>query len=96
MDFSFTEEQEMLRNSVRSFAAREIAPLVDEYEKRQKFPVELFKKLGDLGYLCVSFPAEYGGAGAGLVAECIVVEELGRINSGICGSIMVQSGGTQS
>ncbi len=92
MDFDFTEEQMMFRNSVRSFANKEIAPLVEEYEKRQEFPIELFRKMGALGYLCVTFPPEYGGAGAGLVDECILVEELARINSGIAGSIMVQGG----
>lgn len=92
MDFEFTEEQVMLRRAIQSFAEKEIVPLVEEAEEKQKFPVELFRKLGELGYLCVNFPPEYGGGGMGVVSECIVVEELAKVNVGISAGLMVQSG----
>lgn len=92
MDLFFTDEQVMFRNSVRSFAEKEIAPLVEEAEREQKFPGGLFRKLGELGYLCVSFPSKYGGAGADLVSECIIIEEIARVNCGITASINVHSG----
>jgi alkylation response protein AidB-like acyl-CoA dehydrogenase len=87
-----TEEQVMLRKAIRSFAEKEIAPLAEEAENLKKFPRELFPQLGDLGYLCVNFPAKYGGGEAGVVSECIIFEEIARINAGISSTIMIQSG----
>lgn len=92
MDFEFTEEQVMLRKSLQSFCEKEIVPLIDEAEEQQKFPAQLFKKMGDLGFLCVNFPPEYGGGGMGTVSECIVVEELAKTNLGIATALMAQSG----
>lgn len=92
MDFEFTEEQKMFREAIRDFGEKEIEPIVDEYEEKHHFPVELFPKMGKLGYLCVAFPAEYGAAGMGMMGECIEVEELARFSSGITSAIMVQGG----
>lgn len=92
MDFSFTEEEKMLQKAVRNFAEKEVAPLVEEAEEKQKFPVEVLHKMGELGYLCVNYPEEYGGGGLGVVAECIIIEELSRINAGIASGVMIQSG----
>ena len=83
MDFEFSEEHKMLRDAIRDFAEKEIAALVDEAEEKEKFPVELFSKMGELGYLCVSYPVEYGAAGMGMVGECIVIEEIAKISAGI-------------
>ncbi|MDP2660422.1 MAG: acyl-CoA dehydrogenase family protein, partial [Dehalococcoidia bacterium] len=65
-------------------------PLVEYAEEHEKFPQELFRKAGDLGYLCMRYPEEYGGAGAGKVTECIYVEELHKICVGIGGALMAQ------
>ncbi|MFC1919239.1 acyl-CoA dehydrogenase family protein [Chloroflexota bacterium] len=92
MDFEFTEEQRMFRNTIRRFAEERITPLVDNAEETETLPIQLFPLMGKLGYLCVRYPPEYGGLGIGKVGECIAVEELGRISSGICGAIVVQSG----
>ena len=83
MDFEFTEEQRMLRVAIRDFTKREIAPLVDEAEAKESFPLELFPKMGSLGYLCIWASKEYGGAEMGRVAECIINEELAYVNMGI-------------
>jgi len=92
MDFEFSEEQKMFREAIRDFAAKEVAPIVDEAEKNEAFPTELFLKMGKLGYLCPGYPPEYGGGGLGEVGTCIMVEELARISSGITSGLMVQSG----
>ena len=92
MDFEFSEEQKMFREAVRAFARNEVAPLVDEAEKEERFPVELFPRMGELGYLCVSYPSKYGGAGMGKLEDCIVGEEFGQVCGGIAGCIMIQSG----
>lgn len=92
MNFEFTEEQKMFREAIQNFARKEIAPIVDEAEEKETCPVELFSKLGELGYLCPAYPREYGGGGLGKVGDCILFEELARVCSGICSGIMVQSG----
>lgn len=92
MDFEFKEEHKMLREAIRNFAEKEIAPLVEEAETKEKFPLELFPKMGSLGYLGIRYPAKYGAAEMGKVGECIVVEEVARICGGISAGLMIQSG----
>ena len=92
MDFEFSEEQKMFREAIRNFARTEIAPLVDEAEKNETFPVQLFPRMGDLGYMCISFPVKYGGAGMGKTEECIEWEEISQVSPAICGNFLVQSG----
>lgn len=92
MDFDFSEEQKMFQQAVRAFCQKEVAPLVDYAEEHNKFPVQIFPKMGELGYLCVRYPAKYGAAELGKVSECILVEEMGRIAGGIASAIMIHSG----
>ena len=92
MDFEFGEEHKMLREAIRDFAEKEIVPLVDEAEEKERFPKELFPRMGKLGYLCVSHPAEYGAGGMGMIGECIVIEELSRVAVGIAAALMAQGG----
>jgi alkylation response protein AidB-like acyl-CoA dehydrogenase len=92
MDFELSEENQIFKDAIRDFASKEIEPLVDEAEETHTFPKELFKKLGEQGFLCPRYPVEIGGGGGDKVTECIMVEELDRVNSGIAASIMVQSG----
>jgi butyryl-CoA dehydrogenase len=83
IDFEFTEEQEMFRDTVREFGENEIEPIVEECEQKEEFPKHLFPKLGEMGFLGISFPEEYGGVGLDKVTECIFSEEMGRICAGI-------------
>src|SRR4030042_6941478 len=92
MDFEFNEEQKMLKEAIHSFAEKEVAPLVDEAEKNRTFPVQLFPKMGDLGYLCLSYSPQYGAAGMGKLGECIAVEEVAYFSVGIAAGTMVQGG----
>ncbi len=91
MDFDFREEHLIFARSVRDFAEREIAPLVEEAERKEEYPVELFPKMGELGYLCIMCPEEYGGAGADRVSECLLTEELGRVCLGIASGFLSHS-----
>ena len=92
MYFEFNEEQKMFREAVRDFGEKEIAPIVDEAEKNETCPVEVFSKLGKLGYLCPAYPTEYGGGELGEVGACIMVEELAKICAGIVTGPMVHAG----
>jgi alkylation response protein AidB-like acyl-CoA dehydrogenase len=83
VDFSFTEEQKQLRKSVREFAEGEIAPHVMEWDEISHFPTELLPKLGEMGFLGVIFPEEYGGAGLGYVEYATVIEELARVDGSV-------------
>ena len=83
MDFTFTEEQEQLRRSVREFAEGEIAPHVMEWDEVSHFPMEIMPKLGEMGLLGVIFPEEYGGAGLGYIDYVIAIEELSRVDGSV-------------
>lgn len=79
----FTAEHEMFRRSVRAFIENEINPHVDEWEAAELWPAhDVLKKMGDLGFLGLSYPAEYGGAEADIWFTVVLMEELGRIPCG--------------
>ncbi len=90
-DFGLTTEQRMVKEAIRQFAEKEIAPLVEECEEKMTFPVQLFPKMGNLGYLGMGYPLEYGGSGADKITQCIYVEELCRICAGISSGVIVNS-----
>ena len=79
MHMEFTEEQKMLRETIKTFAEKEVAPLAYEIDRDERFPVESFKKLAGMGLLGVTVPAEYGGAEVGYTEMCIIGEELGVV-----------------
>jgi alkylation response protein AidB-like acyl-CoA dehydrogenase len=81
--YELTDEQQALRETIREFAESEIAPYAASWDERHVFPTEVVRKLGELGAMGVAFPEEYGGLGAGAVAQAVVVEELARIDSSI-------------
>ena len=83
LDFEFTEEQKMFQDMIVDFGQNEIEPLVEDAEKNELFPVELFPKLGEMGLLGIVFPEEYGGVGLDKITDCIFSEEMGKINAGI-------------
>ena len=74
----FQEHHDELRESVRSFVEKEIAPHVDEWEEAREFPRELYERCGELGFLGLKFPTEYGGQGGTHLDDAIWVEELSR------------------
>lgn len=82
MDFRFTDEQNTLRDTVRRFSEREIAPLARRADDDEIFPRALFKQWGELGLLGVRYPESDGGAGFDKISDCIVREELSRVSQG--------------
>ena len=92
MDFRLTEEQELLRRSVREFAETEIRPHVREWDEAQHFPAELVPKLAALGLMGIQFPEQYGGAGMSAVDYCICIEELARVDPAVALSVAAHNG----
>jgi alkylation response protein AidB-like acyl-CoA dehydrogenase len=92
MDFRLTEEQALLRRSVREFAETEIRPHVREWDEDQHFPIELVPKLASIGLLGIQFPEEYGGAAMGAVDYCICIEEIARVDPGVALSLAAHNG----
>src|SRR5580704_1377255 len=92
MDFRLTEEQELLRRSVREFAETEIRPHVREWDHEQHFPSELIPKLAALGLMGIQFPERYGGAGLTALDYCICIEELARVDPGVALSVAAHNG----
>jgi alkylation response protein AidB-like acyl-CoA dehydrogenase len=82
LGFWLTEEHRILRDTIRDFAQKEIAPLAEEVDEHGRFPEETFKKLAKMELLGLPIPAEYGGAGADTLSYAITVEEISRA----CGS----------
>jgi alkylation response protein AidB-like acyl-CoA dehydrogenase len=83
MDYFLTEEHRMFRDTVRKFAKQEIEPLIEEAEREQRFPKQLIAKARDAGFLGLSIPEEYGGAGGDMLMVSILSEELVRVCAGI-------------
>ena len=92
MFYELNDEQREFRKKVREIYEREVSPLVEECERKEVFPVQLFPILGTEHLLCLRCPKKYGGPGLDKISECITVEELNRICVGIGASIMVQGG----
>jgi len=83
VDFTFTDEQQHLRKSVREFAEGELAPHVHDWDESSHFPTELLPKLGEMGLMGVIFPEDYGGAGLGYIEYATVIEELSRVDGSV-------------
>ena len=92
MDFRLSEEQALLRRTLREFAEAEIRPHVMEWDEAQRFPMDLLPKLAALGLTGVQFPEEYGGAGLSAVDYCICIEELARVCPAIALSVAAHNG----
>src|SRR5438034_2676671 len=92
MDFRPTEEQVLLRRSVREFAETEIRPHVREWDQDQHFPIELMPKLAALGLLGIQFPEQYGGAAMSAIDYCICIEELARVDPAVALSVAAHNG----
>src|SRR5829696_6483380 len=92
MDFSLTDEQILLRKSVREFAESEMRPHVMEWDEAQHFPKALLPKLAELGLMGIQFPDQYGGAGMSAVDYCICIEELARVDPSVSLSVAAHNG----
>jgi alkylation response protein AidB-like acyl-CoA dehydrogenase len=79
-NLELTDEQRAVRDAARDFALKEIDPIVEETDEAQRFPTEVFQHAGELGFLGVLFPEEYGGAAMGYIEYYLVIRELSRVD----------------
>src|SRR5438093_7495201 len=88
----FSDEHEMLRRSIHAFVEKEVAPRVGEWEAAGRIPRELWRRLGELGFLGLEFPTEYGGSGADFFSSVVLGEEMARCRSGgVAFSVLVHT-----
>jgi short-chain 2-methylacyl-CoA dehydrogenase len=81
MDFDLTDEQRAIQNLAREFAQEEVRPRAEEMDREERFPYELVAKMGELGFMGLPFPEEYGGAGADTVSYALAVMEIARADA---------------
>jgi alkylation response protein AidB-like acyl-CoA dehydrogenase len=79
MDLDLSPEHVQLRDTIRDFMTTEVAPVVDQHERERKFPVDIVKRLGEMGWLGIPIPEDEGGSGFDTLAYAIAVEEIGRV-----------------
>jgi alkylation response protein AidB-like acyl-CoA dehydrogenase len=92
MNLQLSDQQELLRRSIRDFAEREIRPHVMVWDEAQQFPPELLPELAELGLMGIQVSQEYGGAGMASVDYCICIEELARVDPSVCLSVAAHNG----
>ncbi len=92
MDFNLTEQQRMVRQMAREFAAKEIAPFARENDQSERFPADIVKKMAPLGFFGPTLPEAYGGMGLDFISEGLILEELGRVDSSVRSVFSVQIG----
>src|SRR5262245_16423595 len=92
MDFRLTDDQDLLRKSVREFAEAEIRPHVMEWDEAQQFSMDLLPKLSALGLMGIQFPEQYGGAGMSAIDYCICIEELARVDPAVALGVVAHNG----
>ena len=92
MDLHLTDDQRLLRDSVREFAERELRPHVMEWDEAQHFPMTLLPTLAELGLMGIQFPEAVGGAGMSAVDYCLCIEELARVDPAIALSVAAHNG----
>jgi alkylation response protein AidB-like acyl-CoA dehydrogenase len=87
----FNEEHKLFRESVAKFVDKEVAPTAAEFDLRGEFPIDLFRKMGELGYFGIRYPEEYGGSGGDFTSYCIMCEEVSRGNLALGAAAAMQS-----
>ncbi|MFQ5909442.1 MAG: acyl-CoA dehydrogenase [Thermoplasmata archaeon] len=91
MDFEPTDEQNLMRKTVRDFAEKEIRPVRAEYDERAEYPIDILRKLGGLGIMGMAVPQEYGGSGADVISYAIAIEELSRVDPSVGVAVSVHN-----
>src|SRR3972149_5678200 len=79
MDLDLPAQHQVLRGTIRDFMTAEVAPVVDEHERERRFPIEIVRRIGELGWLGIPIPEDEGGAGLDTLAYAVAIEEIGRV-----------------
>ncbi|MDY0082595.1 MAG: acyl-CoA dehydrogenase family protein [Ignavibacteriaceae bacterium] len=87
-----TENQIIIRDTIRDFTEKNIRPVVMKYDESQEFPMEIMKQLGELGFLGILVPEELGGAGLGYVEYALIIEEISKVDPSIGLSVAAHNG----
>jgi butyryl-CoA dehydrogenase len=95
MDFSLTDHQRLIRDTVRQFMDSEVRPLVKEFERQERFPLALLKKLGEMGCCGMLTPEEWGGAGLDSVSYALMLEEVSRVYTAMSTALGVTNSAVQ-
>jgi len=90
LDELLTEEQKLIRESVRNYVKKEISPIIEDYAQRAEFPQQIVKQLGELGCFGPTIPVEYGGGGLDYISYGLMMQELERGDSGVRSTASVQ------
>ena len=96
MDFSVRDHQKLIRDTVRQFMETEVGPLVKELEREEKFPLDLLKKLGEMGCCGMLTPEEWGGAGMDTVSYVLMLEEVSRVYTAMSTALGVTNSAVQA
>ncbi|HAL55291.1 MAG TPA: acyl-CoA dehydrogenase [Bacteroidetes bacterium] len=84
MNFQYTETQLMIRETARKFAEEELAPSADERDEKEEFPYEAVKKMGELGFMGMMIPEQYGGVDLDTISYVLALEEIGKVDASAC------------
>jgi alkylation response protein AidB-like acyl-CoA dehydrogenase len=79
MDYDLGPDHALLRDTIREFLLAEVAPVVDEHERERRFPTDIVRRIGELGWLGIPIPEDEGGAGMDTLAYAVAIEEIGRV-----------------
>ena len=95
MDFSLTDQQKLIRDTVRQFMETEVRPLVKELEREEKFPLDLLKKIADMGCCGMLMPEEWGGPGLDTISYVLMIEEVARVYTAMSTALGVTNSAVQ-
>src|SRR5881227_584054 len=96
MDFSLSDHQKLIRDTVRQFMETEVRPLVKDLEREEKFPLDLLKKLGEMGCCGMLAPEEWGGPGLDTVSYVLMLEEVSRVYTAMSTALGVTNSAVQA
>ncbi len=91
MDLTLSDDEQALREAARHFARKEIAPIADRMDREDYFPLDVFRRLGDAGFLGVTVPTEYGGLGLSYLCHALILEEIARVSPALALSVGAHS-----
>ncbi|HED07955.1 MAG TPA: acyl-CoA dehydrogenase [Ignavibacteria bacterium] len=91
-NLELTEEQTLIKNTIRDFADKTVRPVIMEFDESQKFPTDIMHQLGEMGFLGILIPEQYGGAGLGYIEYALVIEELAKVDPSLALSVAAHNG----